>query len=123
MNTADKIKVMQAYLEGEEIEFRRNDEGEWKTGEPAWNWVSCNYRVKERDYSLDILWELIEDEWKWAAMDGNGRVFIYTEKPKSKPTPGRWVSSGGDYSRYPLKISKPDVKYWAKTLTERPQGV
>ena len=121
MSTADKIKVMQAFLEGEEIEFRIN-EGDWQPNvNPVWNWGIYDYRVKEKDYSLDIPWELIEGEWKWAAMDENGRVYIYTEKPKL--TSDMWVFSEGDYSKYPLKISTPDTKYWRSTLTKRSEGV
>jgi len=123
MNTEDKIKVMQAFLEGETIEVMGQDGWEeWCFHtEPQWNWEHCDYRVKEEDYSLDIPWDLIKDKWKWAAMDDDGEIFLYTKKPE--PLHCAWNCPRGDYSDYLLKISKPDAKYWRRTLTERPKGV
>ena len=119
MNTEDKIKVMQAFLEGEEIEARVGYEDWWTIADPTWNWASMEYRIKEKDYSLDIPWEFIDDKWKWTAMDDDGLVYIYTEKPLLE-SDGWWYQSS-QHAPLPLKI-KPDVKFWDKTLTERPQG-
>lgn len=54
MNTAEKIKVMQAYLEGKTIlrlshfgwtvEFDNRDRPEH---DPVWDWVNNNYEVKK----------------------------------------------------------------------------
>lgn len=46
--TRERIAVMQAWAEGEEIECcDRNDE--WKPClSPAWNWVDFEYRVKPK---------------------------------------------------------------------------
>ena len=49
--TAEKIQVMQAYLEGKQIEFRYiygSDYHEWRicNFEPEWDWLTCAYRVK-----------------------------------------------------------------------------
>lgn len=41
----EMIEVMQAYEQGEEIEYR--DNGEWvATDDPAWSWNNTDYRVK-----------------------------------------------------------------------------
>jgi hypothetical protein len=57
MTTIEKIKVMQAYVDGKNIEFRNillpNGElGDYKwlpynilNGEPNWNWTLYEYRV------------------------------------------------------------------------------
>ena len=123
MNTAEKIKVMQAWLDGEVIEC--NDGYGWVTlpkgGEPSWDWIVFDYRIKEQDYSLDIPWELIEDHWKYAAMDSGGFVYLCTERPESRP--GYWgLPLGGNAVENFLIIKKPDVKHWEKTLTKRPEG-
>ena len=50
--TKEMIEVMQAYESGEQIEFCYNDENikVWENtdGEPLWNWVDTDYRVKPK---------------------------------------------------------------------------
>jgi len=47
MNTTDKIKVMQAFADGAEIEFKSDNIGCWlSTTCPIWNWSTSDYRVK-----------------------------------------------------------------------------
>ena len=47
--TKEKIEVMQAYLDGEQIE-ESIDKKVWFTCEPIWNWAKCDYRVKKKVY-------------------------------------------------------------------------
>ena len=48
--TSEKLKVMQAYVEGEAVECRDKGEKVWVelTGqwEPNWNWMDTEYRIK-----------------------------------------------------------------------------
>ena len=46
--TKKAIEVMQAYVDGKEIECRCKDRGEqWVyTVHPSWDWVALEYRVK-----------------------------------------------------------------------------
>lgn len=52
MTTKEKIEVMQAYLDGKQIQTRRlrRDKGGWadwpNEGEPVWDFWSCEYRIK-----------------------------------------------------------------------------
>lgn len=48
MDTKDKIKVMQAFVDGETIEFRDNiPMGVWQTcADPEWDWCDFEYRVQ-----------------------------------------------------------------------------
>ena len=50
MNTKEMIEVMQAYVDGKEIEFKPigGDIDVWITDVPMWNWNSCKYRVKQK---------------------------------------------------------------------------
>lgn len=53
MSTKEKNEVMQAWLDGELIEYcSRTPDGysEWTTvnSEPVWNWEVCKYRVKSK---------------------------------------------------------------------------
>lgn len=47
--TAYKASVMQARLQGADIEVRPRSSLEWRltTVEPSWNWVKLDYRVAE----------------------------------------------------------------------------
>jgi len=46
--TAEKIKVMQAFEDGAEIELAIGD-SEWDpAGTPEWDWIHFNYRVAEK---------------------------------------------------------------------------
>ena len=47
--TKEMIEVMQAYLDGEQIE-ESIDQKVWFTCEPIWNWAKCDYRVKQKKY-------------------------------------------------------------------------
>ena len=48
-NTAYKIIVMQAYLDGKEIECKaKYREDNWSLDRhPTWSWTQCDYRIKE----------------------------------------------------------------------------
>lgn len=48
MNTKEKIAVMQAFMEGKEIQVSTRHSAEWKrlTWMPEWDWTSYNYRIK-----------------------------------------------------------------------------
>ena len=92
-----------------------------KGGEPNWDWMLMDYRIKEQDYSLNIPWELIEDEWKYAAMWSGGVVYLYTGRPELRTN--YWGLAGGDTATSGfLILKKPDVKHWDQTLTKRPEG-
>jgi hypothetical protein len=49
MDTKDKIKIMQAYVDGETIEARRKNTKGWFPTEPIWDWVDYEYRIKPKD--------------------------------------------------------------------------
>ena len=43
--TSDYINVMQAYVEGKQIQY--NDDGMWiDIDDPDWDWHNCDYRIK-----------------------------------------------------------------------------
>ena len=43
--TEDYIKVMQAYVEGKQIQY--DDDGMWiDIDDPDWDWHNCDYRIK-----------------------------------------------------------------------------
>lgn len=48
MNTKDKIKIMQAWVDGKKIEVFDRGCNDWEvlTTEPNWNWLNGDYRIK-----------------------------------------------------------------------------
>ena len=59
--TAYKIEIMEAFENGEEIEFQsiRTNNKEWLPAtSPAWDWFNCEYRVKINE----PFWEPKKDE-------------------------------------------------------------
>jgi len=45
--TEEKIAIMQAYCDGEAIEYTQNNQDNWKEViNPSWNWGGSKYRVK-----------------------------------------------------------------------------
>lgn len=56
MTTQEKIEVMQAYVDGKQIEFTEAGEVNWRgypqnSIVPSWNWMKFNYRIKpEKKY-------------------------------------------------------------------------
>lgn len=77
MTTEDKIKVMQAYIDGKEIQCRSILGGEWGDAidELRWNWDSTDYRIKPnpREYYLAYI--------KYPS--GASRHYVYHEEKKA----------------------------------------
>lgn len=47
LSDEEKIKVMQHFVNGGEIEYKKSNSLEWKLcTSPSWNWVVSNYRIK-----------------------------------------------------------------------------
>lgn len=60
MTTEEKIKVMQAYLEGKTVEAAPKRGGEpWyplaKTSEPIWNFAGFDFRIKPEPRELFVI--------------------------------------------------------------------
>ena len=49
MTNEEIIKVVQASIDGEQIEYKRLDVNIWQDliQAPRWNFMSCDYRIKE----------------------------------------------------------------------------
>lgn len=49
-DTLKAVQVMNAYLNGEKIQYRVKPDNFWMIAyDPAWNWVTCEYRVAVDD--------------------------------------------------------------------------
>lgn len=96
--TKKMVEVMNAYIEGREIEGKQKSQEMYDILiEPNWNWVSCDYRIKEKevrhkykagDYVLVLDGsDIPEYTGDWAMDSLTGRIFevtareIYEGKP------------------------------------------
>jgi len=69
--TSDKIKIMQAFEDGETVEVQLNREGHWgRVIYTNWDWASNNYRVKRQPREFYALPDSEEGR----------RVFVPAEK-------------------------------------------
>jgi len=52
-STIDMIKVMQAYVDGKEVEYKGYD-GWYKADIPTWDWADCEYRIKPQATKMTV---------------------------------------------------------------------
>lgn len=82
------------------------------------------YRTKPKEYKkLDIPWEVIDEKWKWAAMDEDRELFMFEEKPTWKNN--LWIDYSEDGECIQLynilKLDTTDI-IAEHSLTQRPTG-
>lgn len=77
------------------------------------------YRTRPRQ--LVIPWEVIKPEYKWAAMDGDGSIFVYDVEPNLSLHD--WVRNGGlPECIDALNINTTGID-WRESLVQRPEKV
>lgn len=118
--TEDKIKVMQAYIDGRPIEYRNKSTDSWWSAPkiPSWNWYEYDYRIILIPYSIN--WEHVGPEFKYLAADKNGDVYLYTSEPSITAYDTYWSDGGAQAHAtafVSLVIGNVD---WTKSLIERP---
>lgn len=88
--TIEAIKVMQAYVDGETVQFQRGDiwrsMGDW----PAWNFETTKYRIKpppaelwvnfHDEYAIPLAYRS-KEEAEQESRNGCRRVAVYMTEP------------------------------------------
>lgn len=120
MTEEEAVPIFNAWREGRTIEEYFCSRGPWKdmnNSFPLYNRAS--YRIKPK--KLNIPWECIRPEFKWAAMDKDGAVCVYENKPSISDV-GPWYPFDGKFVclRFPLAIDTEGVD-WRTSLTGRPE--
>lgn len=64
--TKKEISIMQAYVNGKQIQYRKDNGGEWyDTDTPLWCWHETQYRIKPekkvRPYTFDEMCEAVKE--------------------------------------------------------------
>lgn len=114
------VTALLSKLRGETVEVY---EGVWKE-------LKSNHICLQEEYRkplpvvktpLDIPWEVVAPEYKYAAMDEDGEVYFYIEKPTLSE--GAWYVDSGNYkSGAVLNISTEGIDC-KLSLTERPEDM
>lgn len=81
------------------------------------------YRTKPKEYKkLNVPWEFINEEWKYAVMDGSEIALLYATKPEWLSEHNMWSCNHAYHSISPLKLDTTGIVA-EHSLTERPEGV
>jgi len=118
-----KISVMQAHLDGAEIEYTHNHPNVgWNMhNNPSWDWVNCDYRVKQTLPSIN--WNHVAPAYKWLATDRSGSSYLYTTNPAQSNNCGDWIvveECGPIINTRGFSSFKPGTCNWEDSLVERP---
>lgn len=119
--TIKAIEVMQAYVDGAEIEaIDRYIQGGWRPAERhAWAWNDIEYRVKQTADFID--WSHVAPEYKWLARDEDGSAYLFTSEPYlSRDTAWDFPSSGEFLDAIGFSSYKRGTVDWKDSLVKRP---
>ncbi|MWN89467.1 hypothetical protein GQ597_01900 [Gilliamella sp. Pra-s65] len=118
------VQVLLAKMQGVQVEYKID--GNWRNSDDDTAVrLYLEYRIAPQLTPLPIsreIWAMIAPKWKWAAMDKDGEVYFYTDKPYINTRDIGWANSGGDYCGSALATNTDDIN-WRLSLTERPEGV
>ena len=123
-----QLAFFDAHLNGEEIEVLdgRSFEEYWREIFDTSSLPTYIYRLKPQSHELqipDIAWQFF-DKAEWAAMDADGSVWVYAQKPEKFK--GNWASFGAkscvEFEAFSITIPTDGID-WRKSLTKRPEGV
>lgn len=78
------------------------------------------YRTKPKEYKkLDIPWQVIDEKWKWAAMDCTGETYFFSKSP-DRFTGEVWQTGFNSFCKSPLKLDTTGIVA-EHSLTQRPE--
>jgi hypothetical protein len=117
------IAVMQAYLDGREIESRVKAKKVWvEASYPIWNFFDFEYRIAPRPPSID--WSHVSDEFDYLVQFPTGEGLFSTSRPVIRLEDGwsGWITDRGRTAEADTFASyrKGNVD-WKDSLVERPK--
>lgn len=111
----ERSEIVEALASGLEVECFYF--GKW---EPAYSIIDLRYAYRVKQRKLDIPWEIIKPEYKWAAMDSDGNIALFLARPTSHRTFGIWESLCESSDLMALNIDTAGIS-WENSLTQRPE--
>lgn len=112
----ERSAIVEAWLKGD-VEYYSHASEDWQEKGDSGLYSETVYRTRPRQ--LVIPWEHIKPEYKWAAMDESGVVWMHKEEPGI--CKDGWFSTG-NYASAILNINTTGID-WRESLTARPEGV
>lgn len=119
--TQEKIAIMQAHIDGKQIECNNGHAG-WivlQDASPVWNWAHYQYRINT-DEPISFDWSVISDDYKFATVNSNGDAAAHTIEPQLTAT-GLWYGNQQDCDIHHLKSFKRGTVNHANSLIKRPE--
>lgn len=117
LSRKEKLNLFTAWLDGEIIEYSKAYD--WKAvNYPVWL-PDCRYRIKPK--ADKIPWSQISDNFKWAARNSDGEVYVYSILPRAANR--RWSCPVITKARIDEVFKDFEVGNieWDKSLQERPR--
>lgn len=117
----ERSELMEVILQSEygSVEFYRESFGEWVVLDSTQIDLDIAYRTKPAK-KLNIPWEIIKPEYKWAAMDEDGEVCLYTTKPELGQRYWFFLGDGLVQALSVLDVDTTGIS-WENSLTQRPE--
>ena len=115
----EKLELHRAFYEGKPVQYWAVDHVGWETKFSSQFADTLVYRIApEPETDIELPWHVISPEYKWAARDADGAVWVYEEEPF--PKFDIWCGAGKTCRHI---IHKPGNKPWDQSLIKRPEGV
>lgn len=108
----ERSEIVEALISGD---LEQNLGDGWKETRT----IHVLYAYRTRPRQLVIPWGVIKPEYKWAAMDENGLVHLFGDKPKMY---GDGFVGEIVCNTRALNIDTAGID-WRESLTQRPEGV
>ena len=118
--TSEKIKVMQHFEDGGEVEVKLKSGDEWSlvsTDNPFWAWDCVDYRIKPKSVD-DFDWS---DAPEWAnliAVDRNGIAHCFSQTKLLKDNKEWFIH--GPKTKFEIVGEGYDASDWQNSLRKRP---
>lgn len=117
------VQILLANMQGLPVEYKRGDD--WHRAVPDYVSLYTEYRIVSKSTPLPIsreMWQLIDNKWKYVAMDGDGEVYFYEHEPTIGTTHDVWSCKTGKCIESAFVIDTEGVD-WKMSLTKRPDDI
>lgn len=118
----EKLELHRAFYEGKSVQYFNDHFDLWMNKHDSEFNDSLVYRIAPGpETDIELPWHVISPEYRWAARDKNGDIYVYTSMPSTVRSKTWWVGEVSQYCDH--LIHKPGNKPWDQSLVKRPEGV
>lgn len=111
--TPEEMGVISAAIIAGNIEYWSSYSKKWMIPGRAMGGIDFEAAYRTRQRQLVIPWEHIKPEYKWAAMDEDGEIYFFKQKPRKDAYPDAMQSCL-------LNINTTGID-WRESLVQRPE--